>query len=251
MILCFTGTGNSKYAANALADRLDDECISLNEVIKHDKDKHFQSKKPFVIVAPIYAWRMPRIVDQTLRTAVFMGSKQIYFVATMGANSGKADKYCKALSESLHMDFMGFRGIPFPNNYVIDSVMPKEDEVEHILKAAIPQIDDIATAIKEGKTIQKTDKTFLGGILSGWVNTAFWKYGTSDSNYVVSDACTSCGLCEKSCAVNNIKMENGKPVFQGKCIGCYSCIQRCPKEAINIQGKTENHGRYVCPEYKG
>lgn len=250
MILYFTGTGNSKYAAKALAERLEDECISLNEVIKYDKDKHFQSKKPFVIVSPIYAWRLPRIVEQTLRTAVFMGRKQIYFVPTMGENSGKADKYCKVLCEAIHMEFMGFRGICFPDNYVSASAMPTEDKVLHILNEAITQIDAIAAEIKESKMIQKTDKTPLAGLMSSCVNSLFYRFATSDKNYIVSDACISCGLCEKGCSVNNIKMENGKPVFQGNCIACYSCIQHCPKEAINIKGKTEKHGRYVCPEYK-
>ena len=34
MILYFTGTGNSRFAAEALADRLDDEVICANDYIK-------------------------------------------------------------------------------------------------------------------------------------------------------------------------------------------------------------------------
>lgn len=34
MILVFSGTGNSKYVADALADRIDDEVVSLNDIIK-------------------------------------------------------------------------------------------------------------------------------------------------------------------------------------------------------------------------
>ena len=34
MVVYFTGTGNSKFAADVLAEKLEDECFSLNEAIK-------------------------------------------------------------------------------------------------------------------------------------------------------------------------------------------------------------------------
>ena len=34
MVLYFTGTGNSRYAASLLADALDDELISLNDIMR-------------------------------------------------------------------------------------------------------------------------------------------------------------------------------------------------------------------------
>ena len=35
MILCFSGTGNSLYAARIIAAATGDELVSLNEVMKH------------------------------------------------------------------------------------------------------------------------------------------------------------------------------------------------------------------------
>ena len=34
MILCFSGTGNSKYVAQRIADALDDALVNLNDRIK-------------------------------------------------------------------------------------------------------------------------------------------------------------------------------------------------------------------------
>ena len=79
MILYFTGTGNSKYVANALGHRLNDEVVSLNTIIKYKRTARFRSDKAFVIVAPIYAWRLPRVVEDLLKETEFIGNKNVYF----------------------------------------------------------------------------------------------------------------------------------------------------------------------------
>lgn len=248
MILCFTGTGNSLHVADGLAKRLDDQVISLNNIIKNNSERKFVSEKPFIVVTPIYAWRLPRIIEELLPACEFEGSRKIYFVPTMGSQTGKADEYCAAICEQIGMEFMGLCGIPMPDNYVYASKMPGEEEIKKMLSEAEPRMDHIAQAIKNDIFIRKTDKTFLSGLLSGFVNSQFVKYAMSDKKYHANDECMSCGLCEMVCPMNNIKMENGKPVFNGQCIACYACIHRCPKAAINIGNKTQNHGRYICPE---
>ena len=50
MLLYFTGSGNSRYVADALAQRLSDEAVSLNSVLKTGSPKNFTSRKPYVVV---------------------------------------------------------------------------------------------------------------------------------------------------------------------------------------------------------
>jgi len=249
MILYFTGSGNSKYIADALAKRLYDEVISLNRVIKQNEQKRFVSQRPFVIVAPIHAWRLPRLIERLIRESAFIGCQKMYFVVTMESQTGRCDKYCENICKEIGMEFMGLRGVAMPNNYVVTSKMPQEKEVNQILKEALPQVDEIADAIQTFTKIHKTDKTPAARFLSGPVNHFFYKKLMTDRSFAVSDDCVGCTTCEKFCPINNIIMKDGRPEFQGNCINCYACIHHCPKEAININGKTENHGRYVCPEY--
>ncbi|MEX2701463.1 MAG: DUF362 domain-containing protein [Candidatus Baldrarchaeota archaeon] len=52
---------------------------------------------------------------------------------------------------------------------------------------------------------------------------------------VLIGECDGCGVCVKSCKVNNIKLVNGKPVIGDRCIKCFICVEVCPKSALAIQ----------------
>ena len=72
----------------------------------------------------------------------------------------------------------------------------------------------------------------------------------ADRNFTVNNKCISCGLCVKRCPVNNITINEGKPVWNHKCELCLACIQSCSSEAINYAGKTEKRKRYLNPNVK-
>lgn len=74
------------------------------------------------------------------------------------------------------------------------------------------------------------------------------KFPTLDKNFTVNDKCTSCNICERVCPVHNIRMENGKPNWQGNCEHCLACIQWCPTEAIQYGTITTNRKRYHHPD---
>jgi NAD-dependent dihydropyrimidine dehydrogenase PreA subunit len=58
--------------------------------------------------------------------------------------------------------------------------------------------------------------------------------------YVVTvdkEKCDGQGECVDVCPVNVFEIQNGKsvPVNMSECLGCESCIQACPKEAITVK----------------
>ena len=58
MILYFSATGNSQYVAERIAKETKDEIVSLNQLMKQNKqDDLISETKPFVFVCPTYAWR--------------------------------------------------------------------------------------------------------------------------------------------------------------------------------------------------
>lgn len=251
MILYFTGTGNSKFAAEYIADHIDDKCVSLNDIMKHKKPLVFESEKPFVIVAPIYAGAYPKIVMKLIRRTQFQGSTKIYFVATLGSKSCSCDKSLKELSADIGMECGGVFLATMPNNYIFGGNVPTAEDAEYIIKyTSIPALQSISKVIAGDDWFNYKSCNLLVYPVAGFVNKMFNKFMVSSDNFVVSGNCISCGKCAAVCPVNNIIMIGGEPLFRKKCLNCYSCISRCPKKAINIGKRTEKFNRYVCPEYK-
>ena len=62
MILCYSGTGNSRYIAQRIADELQDNIIDLNEKIKTNNYSSIEIGDDVILVVPTYAWRIPKIV---------------------------------------------------------------------------------------------------------------------------------------------------------------------------------------------
>lgn len=97
MILYFSGTGNSAYAAQRIGAAIGDTVVDLFEKIKGSDYSQLHSDSPWVIVTPTYAWRIPRIVQNWLEHTHLAGSRDIYFVMTCGDSFGNAGKYLQTL----------------------------------------------------------------------------------------------------------------------------------------------------------
>lgn len=67
MILYFSGTGNSRYVAQKIAEISGDQVISINRRLKSQDYSTVSSEKALVFVGPIYAGRLPRIMDDYIK----------------------------------------------------------------------------------------------------------------------------------------------------------------------------------------
>ena len=97
MVFYFSGTGNSQRAAKQIAELLGDELVSINACLKRGEKEAFHSERPLVVVAPTYAWQMPKVVERWIRETEFEGTKDIYIVLTCGGSVGNAAAYAKKL----------------------------------------------------------------------------------------------------------------------------------------------------------
>ena len=85
MILYFSGTGNSRHAAQRMADALGDTPLSMNDRIRSGDTSPVETGERLVIVTPTYAWRIPRLVRDWLLRTELTGAKQAWFVMTCGS----------------------------------------------------------------------------------------------------------------------------------------------------------------------
>lgn len=250
MVLYYTGTGNSRYAASVIAAQTGDELISMNDIMReriknpYAARYNLDSERPFVFVCPTYCWCMPRVVEKFIRDSRLTGSRDVYFFLTCGSDTGSASKHAEALCEELGYNFMGLGSVKMPENYITMFDSPSYDEAHGIIRAAHSQIESAGRLINFSKPISDTNAgqglrsqlTKLGDI--------FYKFFVNDKKYYVTDDCIGCGRCTEICPLANISIEDDEPVWHGNCTQCMACISICPKNAIEYGRKAKGKRRY-------
>lgn len=248
MILYFSGTGNSEYVAKRIGKEIQDETLNVFEKIREQDTSKMFSKKPWIIVTPTYAWRIPRILQTWIENTKFDGSQDIYFVMTCGKNIGNAGKYTKILSLKKGMHDKGCYAVLMPENYIALFTTPSKQEAIRIIEQTEDSILEISQLIQRNEAYSKSEISFIDKLSSGVVNDLYYPVFVHARKFQVSDACIHCGKCVQVCPLKNIKLEQGIPVWDDHCTHCMACICRCPKEAIEYGKHSVGLYRYVCPK---
>lgn len=274
MILCFSGTGNSRYVADILAERLSDHVVDIAPAVSDfvrkwgpypSQVRQFAKEasgsktgpsfvsddgEPFILVCPVYAWRIPEAVSGLVETADFIGADKIYVVASYGDDVGNADVYAQQMVEKAGLVFGGFTGVLMPSTYAKIKKMPTDSAARAIRAEARSQAALVAERIKNDEFLEKGKTGAMPSLKSGAMHRTFRVYEAGSKHFVVSKRCSRCGRCELFCPVNDIKMTEDGIEFGKRCISCYACIHRCPDAAIDVKDQSEANGRYICPSYR-
>lgn len=246
MILYFSGTGNSRHAAEKIAEVCGDAVISINQRLKTGDFSPVTSDKPLVFVGPVYAGRLPRVMEDYIRRTQFRGAKNAYVIGTCAQTPWKTVDYAEKLCREKGFALLGFCSVVMPQGYVAGGGTQPEQVNATILKAAEPKIAAIAQKIHDGQPLEKEQPG--SGLMSKVINPMMYATMITAKPFYATDKCTGCGKCEVRCPLNNVKLENGKPVWGKHCTHCMACIAGCPEEAIEYGKKTRGKPRYYLGE---
>ena len=253
MVLYFSATGNTRFAARRLAALLEDEALDLLDRIRRSDFSPIHSEKPFVVCAPTYVCEMPRFLADTLRKTPLTGSRDIYFVFTSGGYSGISGVLARGIARKKGLRYRGCADLTMPRNYIANDHYPELDtpEIERRIRTSAEQIGPVADAIRSGDKL-KSRHVWLFEVLITlpfypvWVRT---RQGVAD--FHATDKCVGCGKCAQLCPLNVIELVDRRPVWRGKsCAHCMSCIQNCPVEAIQYGNITQKKKRYLFEKYR-
>ncbi len=245
MIFCFSGTGNSRYIANRIAEATQDIPVDLNRKIKERDCSPIQTGPDVIVVAPTYAWRLPHIVSEWLGKTELSGAERLWFVMDCGGEIGNAAKYNRRLAEQKRLRYMGTAQIIMPENYIAMFNAPESAEAEKIVKKAEPDMVKIIETIQVGQEFQAPRNNLYDRTMSWLVNPIFYRFIVKSAAFRATNSCVGCGACVKNCPLNNIKLgANGKPIWGNDCTHCMACICYCPTEAIEYGKKSIGKPRY-------
>jgi ferredoxin len=108
-----------------------------------------------------------------------------------------------------------------------------DDQSEKLICQAEEKMDQIATTLlSDQKSISYVP--FKSKLMTGIGHVEGLAARLFGMELHASDACSSCGLCERECPERNIRMNKAnKPVFGLNCLMCLRCIYNCPEIAIS------------------
>jgi len=242
LIFCFSGTGNSLKAAKDVAAVLGDA-----EIVWMKGDSQVTGRYGRIgFVFPSYAGGVPKAVLDWIRALAIGPAASEYFFAVVtcgGAERGTLPMLRDALKEKeISLDYG--RAVHTVGNYI--AMYPLQPGVPEKLASADACMAVCAREIFE-KSAVSIGKTKLGATLFYQAGNQYFKLNAKRLR--VSEACTACGLCEKLCPTNSIRLQEGKPIITHKtCAQCMACVQWCPKQAIDAGKETIGRERYHHPD---
>ena len=244
MIFYFTGTGNSLFAAKALAAD-GERVISMIDAMRQGELRYaLADGEPLGFVFPVYFYTVSDPVLNFIRRLTVENASYVYAVIPCGASIGPAGALLKKELAQRGLALQRVDPLIVPDGALIFYDIDAPEVLALQLDAAAEALEAIKEAVARRQPNQIT-----GSAAAGKAGLAAYHLSQSTKKFFADDKCVSCGKCAELCPADAIRITDGKPVWEkSKCFKCTGCINRCPVGAIQYGKKTAKRGRYVNPE---
>ncbi|MCD8387787.1 MAG: EFR1 family ferrodoxin [Bacteroidales bacterium] len=256
MIVCFSGTGNSRHIADLLQDSLGDEIVRFPPGLMTNPEKIRLPVNDgrIVWVFPVHSWGLPNVIVRVLKHARINSRTEVkhYMVCTCGDDIGLLDKQWRKMMRRRRWRDMGAYSVEMPNTYTfmkgfdVDTAEVRDRK----LNAAPARVAAIAQAIKDESTQTDVVRGKFAWVKSRVLYPLFIRFMTRTAPFHTTEACNSCGKCARNCPITAIEIVNGHPRWNPKtCIMCTRCYHCCPQHAVAYGSATDGKGQYICQTY--
>ncbi|MBQ2210180.1 MAG: EFR1 family ferrodoxin [Prevotella sp.] len=251
MIFYFSGTGNTKWVAQQLAEATGEQlCYIPDELKKASQEYTLAEGERLGFCFPTHGWQPPKIVRQFIRNASFSNVDYVFAVTTCGDNMGHAMRILNKELGAKGFQTQSMFAVLMPESNVCFSFLhldTKEREREKIEKArsTVKRICQVVKDQQRGvvELIRGAIPYTYTYVIGGYYN----KHLITDEKFWVDEnACIRCGLCQKLCPVDDIKELPPRWKHDGSCTNCLACYHHCPKHAIHWGNM--KRGQYVFRE---
>ena len=251
MIFYFSGTGNTRWAAEELAKKTGEQLLFIPDELRGDCTYELQEGERLGFCFPVHGWQPPHIVRDFIRKASFNVKDDtfIFALATCGDNIGRTMELLNQDLGEKGLETSSVYSLIMPETYVCLPFMytdTPEKEREKIMRAKgdIYVIGEEIINRREG--ITRTTRGAIPWTYTHVIGAYFNAQMITDEKFTVdADACIHCGQCQKACPTGNVKLKGGLPTWQHDyCTCCMACYHHCPKHAINYGNITRKRGQY-------
>jgi len=263
LILYFSGTGNTAYVGEYLANNLQQQGVEVRIASIESIDKsEIVEYNHLVFGFPVFGGDAPSLVQSFIVDLPLTVNKSVFLYCTKAISSGSALFRTQRIFEKNGFLVMGFADISMPGSDGLaflnkDSAVVQKinrQDFSNIPKANLlaKKLMTVKTALESGEEIEKYKDTFKISALEKTFGLILIKIlpffeNRMKNKFWADDKCIKCKKCEKICPTHNIKV-NDLVEFDGLCCLCMRCLHQCPVEAIQIGKMTSGKFRWKGPE---
>ncbi len=270
-IFTFSGTGNTWWAAERLAEALAQqgfqaEALSIETLTPAQVSAAVEKAAVIGLGYPIYGSDAPVIMQDFIHNLPPAsgpkpagpkpaGPKPALVFATQAIWSGDGAAFMRREIENKGYDLRWAVTFNMPCNVCLDMGLLFNlffSSLKAQPQDALKRINQLAERVAQDQPWILGRSTLLS---MGWVQRlpfrmtlSYWQSGILS---VDPERCTACGRCERLCPVGNITLEAGLPVFGDRCNLCLRCFNYCPELAVMAFGKPFNAKWFGEQPYQG
>jgi ferredoxin len=246
LMLYFSGTGNSKYIAEAFSRHMEAKCHSIEEQL--DFAKMIASEETIAFCYPIFGSRVPRIMREFVaRHIESLKNKKVVIFCTQMMFSGDGARVFTDMFPHGYVEVIYAEHFFMPNNVNNLFFLPlaSKKRTEKYIKASDKKMQKVCQNISAG-IVKKRGFNIMSrglGLIQG-VFVPSWEKKLRGTVSIDND-CTKCGLCLDICPMQNFERQDEKIVPKNNCTLCYRCINKCPQKAIHVFFKAKVKRQYA------
>jgi len=197
-------------------------------------------------VFPVYYLGLPRIVKRFVQTLQIQPKTYCFALAHFGGDVADSLGMLNDVLQQNGGQLSYGEGVKMPGNYIALYDALPIDKAQKLIDIAIGEVNVAAEAIAKQEVWPiKRKVKLLGKIINKL--TLYRNIERFDKKFTAANTCNNCNLCRNICPVNNITLDNHKPLWNHKCERCMACIQWCPTQSIQYGKKTAAFKRYHNP----
>ncbi|SHI02926.1 Ferredoxin [Sporobacter termitidis DSM 10068] len=237
IIYVFTGTGNTRRAADFIAQALSG--FQIDAAVWEARVPLNTAPDPngfdcALFGYPIHAFNTPRFFLQFVKTLPSVRRLPAFIFRTsgepFGANSASSRSLVRILRKKGFIPMLD-RQLLMPYNIVFryNDALAKQMYL-HTRDMALV----IAYRIAAGK--KQALRYAPWAVLLTYLFRLQWLGAWINGPLIHADkgSCIGCGHCAAMCPLQNIRLTGGYPCFSHRCAMCMGCAFRCPKDAVRL-----------------
>ena len=248
MIFWHSGTGNTRYVAERIAEFTSQKLSHISSASEYRS----ADLEKIIWVFPVYSWGIPPIVRKYMKHSDGMRNAEHFMVCTCGDDVGLTHEMWRSLMRSKGYNARGAWSVQMPNNYVIlpgfdvDSI---ELAAEKLEKCEC-RIVEVSRGIRCGAKVDSIVRGSFPWLKTKILYPLFVSFLMSPKPFHSTDSCIGCGKCEKVCPTSNIKLRSHRPQWGRNCAMCLGCYHVCPVHAVAYGNRTGKKGQYFLDNFR-